>query len=178
MNNIFVFTANSPEAKKHLDTSIKNAITKEKVLSTFDEIQHQDLLKIHDEGNGFYAWGDESGSRNIFNWEKIIPGDYVLCVSDNRYRYVSQVIGKYENERFAKEVWGYNSKTGETWRYVYILNEPNEINIAVSELANYLNRGYMGFTKIGDSRVDKIIEEYDSIEAFILEKAINQKCNE
>jgi hypothetical protein len=32
-------------------------------------------------------------------------GDYVLCVYDSTYHYVTRVLAKYENERFARRVW-------------------------------------------------------------------------
>ena len=69
----------------------------------------EELERIQQEGNGFYAWGAVPGLRNIPTWHTMERGDYVLCVYDSTYNYVTRVLGKCENEGFAQRVWSHVS---------------------------------------------------------------------
>jgi hypothetical protein len=146
MPQILVFTAGNPEAWQLLVDSIENQIDEQKVFGSFASAHREDLERIRAEGNGFYTWGAVAGVRNIPNWEVMQRGDYVLCVYDNIYHYVARVLAKYENERFARRVWG-EDEDGKTWKYMYFLTEPLEIHRHVSELADYLYAKYRGFTR-------------------------------
>jgi hypothetical protein len=96
-------------------------------------------------------------------------GDYALCVYDNRYRYVSSVLAKYNNEDFARQVWG-EDLDGKTWQYMYFLAKPSEVNIPVIKLRTQLQDGYRGFTKISDESINSIMNTYGSVESFINEE--------
>ena len=106
MTQIFVFTAGNPEARQHLVDSIENPIDDEdrKVFGSFSSGHREELERIQEEGNGFYAWGAVPGLRNIPTWETMERGDYVLCVYDSTYHYVTRVLAKYDNEKFARRV--------------------------------------------------------------------------
>jgi hypothetical protein len=106
MPQIFIFTAGRREAQQHLVDSIENPIDEETVFGSFSSVHREELERIREESNGFYAWGAVSGLRNIPTWETMKQGDYVLCVYDSTYHYVARVLAKYENERFARRVWG------------------------------------------------------------------------
>ena len=75
-----------------------------------------------------YAWGTMTGRRNTPTWESMQIGDFVLCVYDATYHYVSKVLGKFNNEKFAVAVWGTDTD-GNTWPYMYFLEKPIEINM-------------------------------------------------
>src|SRR5215212_562122 len=141
MPQIFVFTAGNPEARQHLLDSIQNPIEYETVFDGFAEPHHDELERIHEEGNGCYAWGALPGPGNRRTWEAMDRGDRVLCVYDNTYRYAARVLAKYDNPDLASSVWG-KGEGGKTWQYMYFLTEPREINRHVSELAGYLNASY------------------------------------
>ncbi len=166
MTQIFVFTAGNPEARQHLADSIENKIDQRKVFGSFASSRKEELESIQEEGRGFYAWGAVPGVRNIPNWEVMQRGDYVLCVYGNTYHYVAQVLAKYENERFARRIWG-GDENGKTWKYMYFLTEPLEIYRHLSELVGYLNAEYRGFTRISNTKVDEILNDFGSVDAFI-----------
>lgn len=65
MPQIFVFTAANAKAQENLGKSIENPLEDEKVFDNFDELHHEELERIRDEGNGFYAWGAVWGIRNL-----------------------------------------------------------------------------------------------------------------
>jgi hypothetical protein len=148
--------------------SIKNPIDEEPVLDSFGSAHRDDLQRIQEEGGGFYAWGAVPGVRNIPNWKAMERGDYVLCVYGNTYHYVARVLATYNNERFARRVWG-EDEGGETWEYMYFLTEPLEVDRHVSEFEGYLNAVYRGFTRISDEQLDAILGDYGSVDRFIAE---------
>jgi hypothetical protein len=116
----------------------------------------------------FYAWGAVPGLRNTPTWETMERGDYVLCVYDSTYHYVARVLDKYENERFARRVWG-EDEDGRTWKYVYFLTEPIAVNQPLYEFEGYLHSRYQGFTRISNERLNEIEEDFGAIEGFIQE---------
>ena len=166
MNNIFIFTAGASAARAHLSDSIINPIDKEKVFNNFDFNEHENLKNIFDKGDGFYAWGAVPGPQNIIRWKAIKITDHSFCVYENKYHYISRILGKYNNEKFARAVWG-EDENGNTWQYLYFLEKPLKVSVGVTKLANHLNTSYMGFTKISDEKIEKIINTYGSIEIFI-----------
>jgi predicted restriction endonuclease len=166
MPQIFFFAAGNSEARQHLVESIENQIDEQMVFGSFAVALREELERIREEGKGFYAWGAIPGMRNIPNWEVMQRGDYVLCVYENTYHYVARVLAKYENERFARRVWG-EDENGKTLKYMYFLTEPIEVHRHVSELADYLNAEYRGYTRISDKKLDEIADAYGTTDAFI-----------
>ena len=166
MAQMFVFTAGNREARRHLRQSIEQSINEDIVLNSFDETERRDLLRVRDEGGGFYAWGATPGPENKRIWEAMAAGDYVLCVYDGTYQFASRVLYKSNNPELARRIWG-ESEDGRAWQYMYYLTSPEKVNRPVSELAGYLNRAYRGFTKISDDRVAAIVEAYGSIDRFL-----------
>lgn len=68
MTQIFVFTAGNFEARQHLVDSIENSVGEKTVFETFASAHRQELERIQQEGDGFYAWGAVPGLRNIPTW--------------------------------------------------------------------------------------------------------------
>ncbi len=143
----FVIGKRDKHAQRNLAKSIENAIDDQTVFSSFPSAQREELERVQEEGKGFFAWGAVPGAGNQRNWELMKPGDYVLCVSGNVYRYAARVLAKYVRRQFAERMWG-TDDDGETWQYMYFLTEPDEIAAHVSKVGDYLRRGYFGFTKI------------------------------
>jgi hypothetical protein len=131
------------------------------VFDGFPSTYRKDLEGIREEGNGFYAWGAVPGDMNTLRWNQMKQGDYVLSSYDNAYHHAARVLAKYDNRRFAERVWGRDNE-GRTWRYMYFLTEPVEIDRRVPEVADYLNAGYRGFTRIRPDKVDAIVSEFGS----------------
>jgi len=166
MPQIFVFTAGSPEAQRHVADTIESPIVEEMVFDSFPPAYREELERIREEGNGFYAWGAVPGEMNIARWEAMEAGDYALSSYGNAYRHTARVLAKYDNPRFAERVWGTDHE-GQTWQYMYFLTEPVQVDRRVPEVADYLNAGYRGFTKIHPEKVDAILNEFGSIDEFI-----------
>jgi 5-methylcytosine-specific restriction endonuclease McrA len=168
MPQIFVFTAGSPEARRHLADSIWNPVDDAVVFSNFDEPHQEELARIRDEAGGFYAWGAVPGVRNFPTWEQMERDDFVLCVYDATYRHVARLLARYDNPECAEAIWGTNDE-GQTWRYMYFLTEPIEVDQPLYEFEGYLHSRYQGFTRIADARLEEIEEDYGSVEEFVKE---------
>jgi hypothetical protein len=168
MPQIFVFTAGNPEARQHLVDSIQNPVDDAVVCGNFGESHHEELRRIKKEGGGFYAWGAVWGVRNRPTWEQMERDDFVLCVYDGAYRYVARLLARYDNPECAEEIWGTNDE-GRTWRYMYFLTEPIEVDQPLYEFEGHLHSRYQGFTRIADARLEEIEEDYGSVEEFIKE---------
>lgn len=168
---IYVFTAGDSEARAHLKDSITQALDLQRVLAHFPQDLHAQIRALHDE-DGLYAWGAIPGVQNTPRWESMKPGDWALCVYENTYHFAAQVRAKFDNEAFAKDVWG-TDPNGRTWNLMYFLSRPVAIDIRVSDLADFLNQGYMGFSRIGTERLGLIETTYGSVGAFIEQRILN-----
>jgi 5-methylcytosine-specific restriction protein B len=163
--NIFIFTAGDSAARAHLADSISNPIDQNRVLQFFDPKDRELVSQINSE-HGLYAWGAIPGVQNNPRWSQIKAGDWMLCVFDSTYQYVAQVVAKFENEKFAKEVWG-DTEDGKTWQLMYFLTKPIAISIKTSDLIDFLSKSYMGFTRIAAAKVTRIEEAFGSVQNFI-----------
>ena len=168
---IFVFTAGDPSARAHLDDSIRQAVKLDLVLSHAPAEQHASLRQMND-SHGLYSWGAIPGVQNTPRWESMKPGDWALCVYDSTYHYVAQVLLTLNNEALARAIWGSDDQ-GRTWSLMYFLSKPVEANVRVSDVADYLNQGYMGFARIGDERQHRIVSDFGSIANFIDKRLMN-----
>lgn len=163
--NIFIFTAGDSAARVHLADSISKPIDQSRVLEFFDLHDRESISQINLE-HGLYAWGAIPGIQNNSRWDQIKAGDWMLCVFDSTYQYVAQVIVKFDNQEFAREVWGETAE-GKTWQLMYFLTKPVAISIKVADLSDFLSKSYMGFSKIGEEKISLIEKAYGSVQAFI-----------
>ena len=170
---IFIFTAGNADARDHLHTTIENSIDLDRTLELFPSENHDEIQKIHQE-HELYAWGAVPGIQNTGRWNKLEIGDWMLCTYDNTYHWVARVLAKYDNEKFARAIWGDNGND-KTWQYMYFLSKPQKIEVPVSEYKGVLNAQYQGFTRIGDERLANIISEYGSVDNFIKNSFIERK---
>lgn len=170
---IFIFTAGNADAREHLHKTIENPIDLNNALDLFPAENHDEIRKIH-ENHGLYAWGAVPGPQNIPRWNRIQSDDWMLCVYENTYHWLSQVVAKYDNEKFARVIWG-NDGNNNTWQYMYFLTKPKKVEIPVQQLADALNAQYQGFTRIGDERIRNIESRYGTVDEFIKNAFIERK---
>lgn len=170
---LFVFTAGNAAARSHLDDSIRKPVDLDKAILHFSGDDAERVRSIAAE-HGLYAWGAVPGPQNTPRWKSIKPGDWMLCVFGNRYRYVAQVVAAYDNEGFANDIWG-RDPDGRTWSLMYFLTRPTEISVPVSSLSEYLNIGYMGFSRISEEKLHEIEDAYDSVGRFIEQELLPKR---
>jgi 5-methylcytosine-specific restriction protein B len=168
--NIFIFTAGDPAARAHLVDSILMPIDQNRVLEFFDLDDRELVSRINTE-HGLYAWGAVPGVQNNPRWSQIKAGDWMLCVFDSTYQYVAQVVAKFDNQKFAKEIWG-ETEDGKTWQLMYFLTKPVAISIKTSELSDFLSKGYMGFSRISEEKISLIEKTFGSVQKFIASRLL------
>ena len=175
MTQIFVFPAGDYVAQQNLKLSIESPIKEEeKIFASFEETGTQErerLERIRQEGNGFYAWGAKPSADkgNERTWAGMKRGDYVLAYYKGAYRYVSNVLAKYNNPELAQAIWKEDTD-GETWEYVYFMTQPVKIDAPTSWVADSLglsNKEYRRFTRIAPSKVASVINAQGSVDNFI-----------
>lgn len=176
--NIFIFTAGDKNARKHLDDSVISSI-KYSLINFYLDSRFISRISSSSSGSSkdeFFAWGAVEGPVNIRNWKKIQSGDYILCVFDNKYQYLSKILDKTINKELAAKIWGLNNE-GKTWEYMYFFDKPVKVNIPLISLSNYMNAKYLGFTSISKEKLDKIVNDFSSIEVFFNKKLLNFKSS-
>ena len=177
--NIFIFTAGDKKARLHLNDSVSSSI-KYSLINLHLDSKFMSKISSLTSGSSkdeFYAWGAVEGPVNVRNWNKINSGDYVLCVYDNKYQFVSKILNKIKKKDLAKDIWGFNDN-GKTWEYMYFFNKPVKIDIPLISLSKHMNAKYLGFTSISNEKLDKIVNDFSSIEEFINNKFLNFKSND
>ncbi|WP_019584710.1 HNH endonuclease [Deinococcus apachensis] len=108
------------------------------------------------------VWGVTPGSRgqNARCWEQVQPGDVALFYGQKRFFASSVVIGKIHAATLARDLWG-NDPNGQTWEYVYFLDEITDRSISVdafNQIMRYsANNIPQGFQVVADGRAEDLL---------------------
>ncbi|WP_200828610.1 AAA family ATPase [Caballeronia choica] len=169
--NIFVFTAGDPEARKHLDVSITRPINAATVRENVGTEHLPALEQINLDG-GLYAWGAVPGKMNDSYYPALEIGDWMFCVFGAKYRFVAKVLYKVDSINLARALWG-QTDDGKTWQYIFFLSKPTPVEIPLSALTAYLPKQFFGFARVGDDNHSKILSAFDSLDEFVREMLLN-----
>jgi len=164
--NIFVFTASNQSAQQHLEDTVEKSVD-ENILKKYLSENEFNALKAASQGEGYYCWGATPGTNNERNWNQIQEGDRILTYWNSQYHHISTIIFKVRNNQLATKLWG--TLDGNTWEFMYFFKKPFEFDtpkLAV-DTSEYLQSKYMGFAKIKEEKVDRIINEFGSLENLL-----------
>ena len=160
---LFIVTASDAAARRHVAKTIERPVEVE-VLNEF--AQPGELAMWVAGGYGSYAWGAVPGV-NTQKWDAMEKGDYVVFYQGGEFTFVARVLAKTRNENLAERLWG-RADDGRTWELMFFLSQPSSVSKRRDELADYLqSTPYMGFTRVGPRWMEKIIEDYGTIDAFV-----------
>ena len=174
MTQIFIFTAGQSAARAHLDDSIISPVDLRKLEGTFlESTGEQDNLMNRKELENFvgdkniFCWGSMPTEKNYNTWSRMNIGDYVICVYENRYRFISRLKKRLNSFDLAKYIWGLDD--GKTWQYMYFLTEPIPIDFHLNEISMGKSpiKGFRGFARISDERIDFVKDKFGSLDQFI-----------
>jgi 5-methylcytosine-specific restriction protein B len=169
--NLFVFTAGDPTARQHLKDTIARPIDPDRIRRHLDPGQMRELTDKTPDGR-FFAWGATPGSGNVRTWGAMQEGDWVLVYFQFRYHYVSRVTLKLRSRELAEELWGTNA-SGQTWEYMYFLEEPQEASLDSRSFADVsLPARYQGFMKVA-SAIPGIVDQYGGLDQFMAARILN-----
>ncbi len=118
------------KAKKHYRDTIQNLVS----FSVIDPFLNQQQRNAYQQVCGSQAavWGVTKGkkSQNYTKWSKLRAGDIALLYKDKKIFSVGRIVLTMQNEELAAHLWSRNDD-GETWEYMYFLDDIQEIDIDI-----------------------------------------------
>lgn len=176
MARIFVAAVDQPRDRNDLEKSIARPVDRQLVIRNFSDSTYPELIEIERLGHGFFTWGLNGDEENLENWFLMGKGDFILLGYKGAYRHYAKVLGRYENERAARAIWGENTPDSELRRHLFFLTEPIPIGQPYSALADYLPEEFGPFQRIADEVLQRIREDFGSVERFIRRRLLNSSA--
>ncbi|PAW28040.1 HNH endonuclease [Peribacillus simplex] len=111
-------------------------------------------------------WGVTAGKNNlkVNKWNKIQAADLTFFSANRMLYSYGFITFKLHNEKLAQHLWGNNSE-GQTWEYIYLLDEIRELDIPISKLIeivgykeNYL---IQRFTVLDEDKSNALFSYFD-----------------
>lgn len=160
-NWLYVLTASGPAARAHYAETIAKPVDRDRLRQFISDTD------LPPDVNELRAWGALAGPRNTVVWQQMKLGDWVITYWNRKYHEAMQVLAKFDNQELAASLWGRDTSSGETWRYMYLLGPPHSIDIDADRVTDWLPSSYQGFTRISEARVQRVVERFGGIRAFI-----------
>ncbi|WP_435101224.1 McrB family protein [Halarchaeum sp. P4] len=159
---IFLAPCSNADAQEHLERTVLEGVSK-------DTYGAHTPIRF---GESVSVWGGKDGVEGT--WRKVTAGDYLFYYTgNNQYTYAVKVLGTEENEPLAKELWpGFD----ETWKYIFYLDDPIEIDVDSTVLHEYAGYGRdypLGLQPLNDQGLDAIRDEYGSIDQYVAAHAVD-----
>ena len=173
MVRIFIAAVETPRDRADLERSVGTPIERQLIIRNFSDATYPELIDIERRGHGFYAWGLRGTPENIENWFRMNVGDFVLLGQKDTYRHYAKVLGRYENAKAARTIWGDEVPDDEVREYLFFLSEPITLGLPFSELADYLPIAVTQFTQVSDEAMDRIEADFGSVERFARRRLLN-----
>lgn len=173
MPRIFVAALDNPRDRNDLERSIVNAVDRQSVIKNFSDATYPELIDIERRGRGFYAWGLTADSGNVEKWFHMAVGDFVLLTYKGSYRHYAKVLGRYDNVRAAKEIWGKGNGEEAARELMFFLSEPIPLSLPRDQLTDYFPNEYGSFDQMSDEVIDRIEADFGSVERFFRRRLLN-----
>lgn len=121
--SLFVFTAVSRDAARHLDDSVLNPVSPSKLGASA-----KGLLRVTVDPDNIRCWGSIPGERNVGTWNEMQPDDEILIYRGTAagFSHKARVLDKIQDAVTARRIWD-EDDSGSTWELMYFL-EVEELN--------------------------------------------------
>ena len=173
MPRIFIATVDSPRDRMDLERSVATPIERQLIIRNFSDATYPELIDIERRGHGFYAWGLRASPENIENWFLMGIGDFVLLGQKDSFRHYCKVLGRYENAKAARAIWGTEVPDEEVREYLFFLSEPMALGIAYGDLKDYFEVRPAEFSRVPDEAIDRIEADFGTLERFARRRLLN-----
>ncbi|MBM4197652.1 MAG: HNH endonuclease [Gammaproteobacteria bacterium] len=173
MPRIFIAATEQARDRADLDRSVARAIDRQRVIQSFSDSTYPELIEIERQGRGFYAWGLPTQDDQVEHWFRMSKGDLVLVAYMGAYRHYAKVLGRYENARAARAIWGEDTDAGLLRQYLFFLSEPIALGQPYAALADYLPESFNDFGCINDDVIRRLEADFGSVERFIRRRLLN-----
>ena len=149
MINIAIQPCGDSDAIGHYQDTIMNPVSISRILPFLSATQ-QDYIKSL-EINQVAIWGVTRGQKDINKnkWDKLNTGDIALLYKNKSIFSQGKIISLLHSKELATELWNLN-KSGETWEYIYFLDDLQEIEIPI-----------VNFNKALDYKPNNIIQGFN-----------------
>lgn len=176
MPRIFLANADQLHDRRDAEKSLALPIERQAVIDSFSDSTYPELVEIERHGHGFYAWGLPGSESHIEHWFRMSRGDHVLIGYKGAYRHYGKVLGRYQNERAARAIWGDDSTRPAQREYLFFLTEPVALGQPFDALADYFPTDLGEFQRLEDHTVSQIEAEFGSVERFIRQRLLNSSA--
>jgi len=168
MAGIFVANLDRSSDRTALERSVAAPVDRQLIIQNFSDATYPELIEIERRGHGFYAWGlgDEAGEVEC--WFRMQVGDWVLVGCDDHWRYCARVLGRYENLRAARSVWGDDGRA-----HLFFLSEPVKLKLACGAVADYLARPAQRFAAVDSGTRARIVADFGTTDRFVRRRLLN-----
>lgn len=163
MSNLFLVPAGDPRARDNFERTVRRRVP----LSDLARLKPEAVKRARATRGGVCAWGTKPGKdgRNVSTWSAMDRGDWVLFYFDGLLPVAARVLVREHSPAVAKRLWGEDE--GETWEYMYLLDEVRQVDIprlALNARLHYRPGSYpQGF-----ARVDRDLDtEFGSVEQLL-----------
>ena len=122
------------------------------------------LIQLHPDGQaGMWGVVPGAGDVNKRKWEKMTEGSLVLFSADGKIHTSAIVAMKFRSAKLAKHLWDVNAD-GETWEYMYSLDEIRNLNIPYQEFNRVVgykeNNIIQGFNVLDEEKSSLFLDHY------------------
>jgi len=165
-SSVILQPAGDSDALGHFVDTIETPVDVSRIKSLMSSAQLEELGEIFEGRKTIPVWGITSGNGggNAKKWDKIESGDVTLFSRKGRIFASATVVAKIHNKLLALDLWDTNSD-GETWEYVYFLDELTEQNIpysAFNEAVGYKpNFVIQGFSILDEAKSNLLLNAFD-----------------
>jgi hypothetical protein len=173
MGKIFIASIESQRDRVDLERSVGTPIERQHIIRSFSDATYPELIDIERRGHGFYAWGLRGTPQNIEQWFVMGVGDFVLLAESGHFRHYAKVLGRYENSKAARAIWGADAPDEEVREYLFFLSEPISLGLPCSELADYLAVEPGEISCVPPESMDRIEADFGSVERFARRRLLN-----
>ena len=147
MSKIILQPSGNKDARDHYVDTIKKSVSLKTIENHIRTKDYEVLKSIYPKGK-CKIWGVTPSGNNLTKWNRIERGDVTLFSKDGGIFASAVTTYKLHSKSLAAELWNYNKK-GQTWEYVYFLDEVKYHNIpyldfnrAVGYADNYIIQGF------------------------------------
>ena len=163
MSKIILQPSGNKDAREHYVDTILNPVSLIKLKSYLTTEEFEVLNQIYPSGECF-VWGVTPGGSNVTKWKKIEKGDITLFSKQGGIFASGVTTYKLHNKPIAENLWNFNSE-GNTWEYIYFLDEIKNQNIPYVEFNKSVGYQYnyviQGFNVLTQEQSQKVISSFD-----------------
>ncbi len=173
MTGIVIFPASRQDAYADYKRSLKRGHPLEDLQPYLSDEELEDLDATSEDGRA-HLWGSSVAGK----WQNVESGDIGFVYRKGEFVSRGRVLLLSENHELAEYLWkdGVDHDRWDAdkpWKYLTFLTDLEEIEVDIEEFNDLV--GYdetyrpQGFTRVSDSRLARLRDEYESVETALAE---------